>query len=243
MNYLVFIAAILPVAILLYYIYKKDCKAPEPKKELTKAFFLGVFSVFLSLCISVPFGIMGLYTEQPSTFAGSISTAFFAAAIPEEIAKFIMLYLFLRNNKYYDEWIDGVVYAVCVSMGFAALENVLYLYNNYDSWLNVGIVRALFAVPGHYGFGIIVGYYFSLSRFGDGNNGRNLLLAILAPILAHGIYNSMLFLIGISPVACLLMLILFFIFCRKLWKDGKKKIEELLQKDALKENDKENIYQ
>lgn len=83
----------------------------------------------------------------------SVSTAFFGAAIPEEIAKFLMLWLLLRKNPYFDEKMVGIVYAVCVSLGFAALENIMYLFTNAEAYLSVGIARAIFAVLGHFCFG------------------------------------------------------------------------------------------
>ncbi|MBQ8542426.1 MAG: PrsW family intramembrane metalloprotease [Bacteroidaceae bacterium] len=130
MKYLVLFTALLPVIFLLYSVNKKDSKQPEPKGELVRAVFYGIISVFLSLLISTPLLFLGLYSEQPTTILGAISTAFLGAAIPEEVAKYVMLWLFLRNNKYFDERFDCILYAVCVSMGFAALENITYFWNN-----------------------------------------------------------------------------------------------------------------
>ena len=86
----------------------------------------------------------------------SVNIAFFGAAIPEEIAKLFILWLVLRNNKFFDEKMDGIVYAVCVSLGFAALENIMYLFLHSESFITVGISRAFFAVPGHFCFGILI---------------------------------------------------------------------------------------
>ena len=122
--------------------------------QMVKAFLFGVLSVPLSLCISIPFGAMGLYPAEITSAMGGIRTAFCGAAIPEEIAKFAMLWLLLRKNKYFDEKMDGIVYAVCVSLGFAALENVMYLFSNVEAFMSVGIARAIFAIPGHFCFGI-----------------------------------------------------------------------------------------
>ena len=89
MNYIIILTALLPVAILLFYIYHKDKKSPEPSGQLIKAFLFGAFSAPLSFCLSIPFGIMGLYPVESTTIWGSVSTAFFAAAIPEEVAKLV----------------------------------------------------------------------------------------------------------------------------------------------------------
>ena len=164
-NYIILLTALLPVVILLYYIYHKDKKSPEPTGQLVKAFLFGTLSAPLSLCMSTPLGLIGVYPAEATSILGSVSTAFFGAAIPEEIAKFLMLWLLLRKNPYFDEKMDGIVYAVCVSLGFAALENIMYLFTNAEAYLSVGIARAIFAVPGHFCFGILMGYYYSLAKF------------------------------------------------------------------------------
>ena len=164
-TYIILVTALLPIIVLGYYIYHKDKKSPEPTGQLVKAFLFGILSVPVSLCISIPLGIIGLYPVEATSILGSISTAFFGAAIPEEIAKFFMLWLLLRKNRYFDEKMDGIIYAVCVSLGFAALENIMYLFSNAETYLSIGIARAIFAVPGHFCFGILMGYYYSLAKF------------------------------------------------------------------------------
>lgn len=233
MNSIIIFIALLPIAILIYYINIKDKRYPEPTGELLKAFFLGVLSVLLSFCISIPLGILGLYPAEMTTILGSVCTAFFGAAIPEEIAKFFVLWLLLRKNRYFDEKMDGIVYAVCVSLGFAALENVLYLFSNYDNFMSVGIVRALFAVPGHFCFGILMGYYYSLARFYPETPQKNKVLVLAAPIIAHGLYDSILFVINAAPMISGVLIIVFLVFCHKLWKYGSAKIQELLNRDCI----------
>lgn len=232
MRYLILFAALLPVFLLLYYINKKDSASPEPKGEIVRALFYGVISLFLSLIISTPLLLFCVFTEQPTTILGALSTAFFGAAIPEEVAKFVMLWLFLRNNKYFDERFDCIFYAVCVSMGFAAVENVAYLFINYNSWLSVGIVRALYAVPGHFCYGVLMGYYYSLSRFPQAGFESKRALALLLPILAHGIYNSLLFMMRVNEMLAIILFIFFLLFCNNIWKFASRKIEELLKRDA-----------
>ena len=129
-NYIILLTALLPVFILVYYIYHKDKKSPEPTGQLVKAFLWGILSVPLSLCISIPLGLIGVYPAEATSILGSVSSAFFGAAIPEEIAKFIMLWLLLRMNPYFDEKMDGIIYAVCLSLGFAALENIFHTIHN-----------------------------------------------------------------------------------------------------------------
>lgn len=230
-TYITLLTALLPIIVLGYYICHKDKKSPEPTGQLVKAFLLGVISVPLSLCISIPLGIIGLYPVEATSILGSVSTAFFGAAIPEEFAKFIMLWLLLRKNPYFDEKMDGIVYAVCVSLGFAALENIMYLFSNAESYLSVGIVRALFAVPGHFCFGILMGYYYSLAKFYPNTPTKNKVLILAAPIIVHGVYDSILFIINVTPAISGILLIAFLVFCHKMWKYGSKSIQEHLKRD------------
>lgn len=228
---IILLTALLPVVILGYYIYHKDKKSPEPTGQLVKAFFYGILSVPLSFCMSIPLGLIGVYPAEATSILGSVSTAFFGAAIPEEIAKFLMLWLLLRKNRYFDEKMDGIVYAVCISLGFAALENIMYLFSNAESYLSVGIARAIFAVPGHFCFGILMGYYYSLAKFYPKATKKNKVLILLAPILVHGLYDSILFIINVTPAISGVLLIVFLVFCHKMWKYGNKSIKEHLQRD------------
>lgn len=228
---IILLTALLPIVILGYYIYHKDKKSPEPTGQLVKAFLFGILSVPVSFCMSIPLGLIGVYPAEATSIWGSVSSAFFGAAIPEEIAKFIMLWLLLRKNRYFDEKMDGIVYAVCVSLGFAALENIMYLFSNAESYLSVGIARAIFAVPGHFCFGILMGYYYSLAKFYPKATKKNKVLILLAPILVHGLYDSILFIINVTPAISGVLLIVFLVFCHKMWKYGNKSIKEHLQCD------------
>ena len=230
-NYIILIIALLPIAILVYYINHKDKKSPEPTGQLVKAFLWGILSVPLSLCMSIPLGLIGVYPTETTSILGSICTAFLGAAIPEETAKFIMLWLLLRKNRYFDEKMDGIVYAVCVSLGFAALENIMYLFSNEEAYLSVGIARAIFAVPGHFCFGILMGYYYSLAKFYPKTPTKNKAFILAAPIIVHGLYDSILFIINVTPAISGVLLIVFLIFCHKMWKYGSKSIADHLCRD------------
>lgn len=235
MNFTIIVVALLPVAILVFYIYYKDRRSPEPAWQLVRAFLYGVLSTFFSLNISIPLEMLGVYPEEATSALGGISRAFFAAAIPEETAKLFMLWLVLRKNPYFDEKMDGIVYAVCVSLGFAAFENILYLTSNAENYLAVGFSRAIFSVPAHFSFGVLMGYYYSLAKFYPKSLNKNRILVLLAPIMAHGIYDSILMVMGVTPnpVVASLLMIVFLVFCHKMWKYGSKRIEEHLKSDGI----------
>lgn len=226
--YLVIFAAIAPVVVLLWQILKRDSANPEPPKMLMKAFFYGMVSTvvtFIFLPVTEMIGDITMLDDNPLALA--FKQAFFSAALPEEGAKLLMLWLLLRNNPYFDERFDGIVYAVCVGMGFAAVENVLYLFNNYDSWLSVGIARALFAVPGHFFDAVIMGYYYSHYHFGTRRNPATKALILAAPVVAHGIYDGILFSYDIDDGVAVVALILFLVFFNRLKKTGRRLIDEL----------------
>ena len=113
------IASITPVLIFLYLIFKKD-KNKEPIGLLAKCFFGGFLSVIIALIIGVP--MMKIGTAFQSPLFKSFYDAFFVAAIPEEFAKFIILYWIIWKSKFFDEHYDGIIYAVFVSLGFALVE-------------------------------------------------------------------------------------------------------------------------
>ena len=149
--------AVLPAIILIYYTYQQDKLQREPVGNIVKAFFYGWGSVFASLLISMPLLRMGAFPQEITSFWGAVRTAFLGAAIPEETAKLFCLWLFLRKCRDFDERMDGIVYAVCVGMGFAAFENIEYLFAAGSDWITTGIGRSLTAIPGHFGFAVIMG--------------------------------------------------------------------------------------
>ena len=174
--------------------------------------------------IVIPFeAITEFSNDEVSNIGSAIFNAFFMAAIPEEVAKLVMLWLLLRNNPYFDEHFDGIVYAVCI-----AIENVLYLFDNYESWISVGIARALFAVPGHFLDAVIMGFYYSLWHFRILRNWQTCALILVGPILAHGIYDSIVFSMNIDDSLSGILLLLYLLFLNKLKNICKKHIADLV---------------
>ncbi|MGN0067649.1 MAG: PrsW family intramembrane metalloprotease [Bacteroides sp.] len=230
---LILISALTPVAVLLWYIYRKDKVQPEPTKWLLKAFGFGVLSIFLSFVFSVPacllFG-MEMDANTYSSIREAFADAFVLAAIPEELAKLIMLRLLLRKNPYFDEKFDGIVYAVCIGMGFAGIENVMYLAGGIEdgSWIGIGISRALFSIPGHFFFAVLMGYYYSLYHFGIDRSPKAKAMILVAPILAHGLFDGILFCMNVDEGLALICLFLFLYFFNKLRKKVKERINSLI---------------
>ena len=226
MSYLPFLSALIPAIALLGYIYWRDRKSPEPLKQLLKATAWGVLAIPLTLVIVYPLQWIGIIPDEFTTISGAIYDAFMSAAIPEELSKLLLLWIFLRKNPYFDERMDGIVYAVCVSLGFAGLENILYVVMNQE-WASVALSRAIFAVPGHFCFGVVMGYFYSLAKFEPQHRTRYSALALIAPIVAHGIYDSLLFIMQVYIPSWLesILLLAFLVFCFYLWKWASRSIK------------------
>lgn len=223
--------ALSPVIVLFFVAYFMDKYQKEPVIELLKAFAFGMASIIIILIV---LSVLPLSYIDNAQFLGSgILNAFCSAAIPEELAKFIMLWLFLKNNKYFDEKTDGIIYAAVLSLGFAAIENVLYVFDNYENWVGVAFIRAVFSVPGHFCFGMLMGYFYSKVKFSHKPKTIDKVMVLLSPILAHGIYDSLLMEIGniSSTFIMVLLYISFIIFVFFLWRHARKKLLEHLKAD------------
>jgi RsiW-degrading membrane proteinase PrsW (M82 family) len=226
---LILITALIPAVILGWWIYKKDSAQPEPPQMLAKAFLYGVGSTFVTLVITSFMSMMGVMVYELGSFAGAVSTALFAAALPEEIAKLLMLWLFLRKNPFYDEYFDGIVYAACVGLGFAGTENVLYLLQSED-WLGTGIVRGITAVPAHFAIACAMGYFYSKRHFGD--RSRFTACCVLAvPVLIHWVYDALAFSEGIFPALSVVINVLFVVLIWIVYKRTMGRIDDLQRMD------------
>ena len=190
------ICGILPAFLLICYVRYRDRKHPEPMSRIAQGVIYGVFSAFLAvplamglegIIISTDFGILA---QLP--FIRGVFEAFVGAAIPEESVKLLMLWLMLRNCDDFDESMDGIVYAVCIGMGFAGLENILYLFQSEDGWGMTAFTRSLLAVPGHYIFAVLMGFFYSLVHFHPRRFKKYKSLIWVAPVLAHGVYDAIL---------------------------------------------------
>ena len=220
------LAAIGPALLLLWYVYSKDTN-PEPTSLLLKGFCFGGLSALLSTLISEPLLNMGFYTSNPTNIVESFKIAFFGAAIPEETAKLFMLWLLLRHCKEFDESYDGIVYAAAVGLGFAAFENVLYLVGAGADWVDVAVQRALLAIPGHFGFAVAMGYYYSLNHFKGSRAPKGTKIKIwLVPVLLHGIYDTLCFMSDVlAPGWSVLITIALIYFCIKMFNVTRRRIQ------------------
>lgn len=206
MEYL-FILAVLPVIILGYNIYKRD-NNKEPEGLLTKIFFLGLVTCIPVIICELLAGIIFDTNDSSLSFLHIFINVFFGVGLIEEFFKWIVTKKCGYENKEFDEVYDIIVYSVFASLGFACIENILYVLANGFS---TAIVRAFLSVPGHACFGVIMGYFFAQAKIDELrkdkiNSKNNLILSLIIPSLVHTLYDALLIAEGNWN------LLLFFIF-------------------------------
>jgi protease PrsW len=183
-----FALALAPGAAIVLYIYLKDKHEREPLGLLLISFLYGGLSAIMTLFISWP--VEALIILRPDDAVHQFVNAFFKVALIEEFSKFFFVRFILFNNRNFNEPFDGIVYAVMVSMGFATLENVLYVY---QFGLTTGILRMFTAVPAHATFAIIMGFFLGKAKFSHRKVLYYSIMALAAATLFHGSYDYFLF--------------------------------------------------
>lgn len=251
---LLIIAAVAPALVLCIYVFKKDRVEKEPVGLLAKLFLFGALSSFpvlvaeiiLSKFINATF--VNLFSiavkEAPVSYLYIAVDMFIGVALVEEGFKWLTLVFFTKRNKEFNCLFDGMIYAIFVSLGFAALENIIYVLNN--GWVNAA-TRAILSVPGHMFFAVMMGYYYSrwhiltkarkgeewLSENGyikikrggfDYKRERN--LSLLVPVLFHGTYN---FCCTVEKAWALIAFLVFVVF---MYVHCFKKLKQISREDA-----------
>lgn len=217
--------SILPVLLLLLFIYRQDKYEKEPFWLLMLAFFGGIFSILLDLILV---SIVNAIWYSDTVFY----SAFIEAGFPEELCKFVVLFLLIWWNKNFNEHIDGIVYAAFVGMGFACIENILYVFG---SGFGTGIMRGIISVPGHFLFGVLMGYFLSLAKFSTKGKLGYLLLSIIVPGVVHGLFDWMLMVTDqVGLLGQLLILALFIIGDIFLWIVGVRSIRKHRENSPFK---------
>ena len=180
--------AVLPVIFLLYFVHKKD-PHPEQMKFLMKIFGLGCLSAIPVLFCEMFYDRVLQIPDSYGSFALFWNT-FWGIAFVEEIFKWIAMFAMSYRSKKFDETYDGIAYGAFSSMGFACIENLLYVVLGFS--VVTGILRAITAVPGHFCYGVIMGYFMSKARYNK-ENGKSgiiyILLSILIPTALHALYD------------------------------------------------------
>ena len=176
---------IVPSILILLYFFLSD-KFKEPKGSIALVFFLGI-------CICLPAGYINSFMENnfKDIFSERLLFSFLGPAWCEELLKFIILYFIVLKRNEFNERMDGIVYGVAVSLGFATLENYEYVFILAEKWeiepYTMAILRSYSAVPMHGLLGCVMGFYFGMYSFTA--NKKYLILCLLIPFIIHGLYN------------------------------------------------------
>lgn len=226
----ILLLAFIPVLIVALYVYKRDVYKKEPVWELVKAFSAGMLSAVTVLIINALLHLSGVNLESVVFIKAYVGAGFI-----EECTKFAFLYWLFWRNPNFDERFDGIVYAVFVSMGFAFVENVLYIYDGMDNVRQVAHARAIFAVPAHALFAIAMGYGMGLARFSNRASGWLLTGGLFSAIIIHGTYDFLLmyadFLSDVNESFSAFIMLLFYIFVILMWIAGFKRMKNLIEED------------
>ena len=192
--YFILIPALLPVFIILRYVYVLDRNEREPLGFVLKIVILG--ALFCIPCISIETFMEKFLSliYDPTTIEYAWMENTVGVALVEELSKWLVFMIFVWKNKNFNFRYDGIVYAVSASLGFAALENVLYLIS---FGTGISVARAIFAIPGHATFGVYMGYWLSRAK-NFWLNGKKIRMrickffSVCIPMFLHGFYDFLL---------------------------------------------------
>lgn len=188
----ILIAALLPCIVLMYYIYKKDKIEKEPTGLLFKLFIFGCISTIPAVVLEVVgTNILTGIGLDPNSILFILIENFLVVGFAEEFSKRFMLKLGSWKDPNFNYLFDGVVYAVFVSIGFAALENVGYIMS---FGLEVAPIRGLAAIPLHAICGMFMGHFYGLAKYfernGDFSRSKSAMtMSLVIPMLIHGFYD------------------------------------------------------
>lgn len=185
-------AAVLPAVFLMRYVYKQDRVDQEPPLLLANLVWRGILAALAAIVLETVGESILNALVSPDNPKYVVLLAFLVVAVVEEGCKFFFLYRRTWHDPNFNYRFDAIVYAVFVSLGFAAFENVKYVFN-YG--LSVALPRAVLAIPGHMGFAVFMGIFYGRAKrradWGDRFGCRlNLVLGYLAAVFLHGVYDT-----------------------------------------------------
>ena len=181
------LVTILPSILIILFFVNSD-KFKEPKSEIIKVFIFGILITIPAYILNT---FLGDFWYNNTKVSQNLISSFLTAAPVEEGLKLSILYYFVYKMKDFNEPLDGIVYGVTASLGFATLENIYYVYLLADHFqttsMVLAVVRSFSAVPAHAVFGIFMGYFFM--KYSFIKKGDNLFFAFIVPFVLHGCYN------------------------------------------------------
>lgn len=201
--------AIAPGLALFSYFYLRKQIAKEPSLTLFHTFIYGAIMTFPIMFVQ------HVFEEEQIIHNEFFRNAIFTSGI-EEFFKWLILLIAIYKHVEFEDAYDGILYGASVSLGFATVENILYLLT---FGVDTAFLRALLPVSSHALFGVVMGYYFGRAKFIVGSNRKGMLFfAFFAPFILHFIYNGIL---GVNDLS-LYLIIPFMLF---LWWFGLTRVK------------------
>ncbi len=196
---LVIIAVIPPLAFMLY-IHHLDRIEEEPHGLILKALALGAAAVIPAALVELLLGMIPLFGA--GGIAGAALKSFIVIAPVEEAVKLAVVLLFIWKNPNFNEENDGIVYTGAAAIGFALLENIMYVF---QSGFGTGVLRAVTSIPLHTFTGVLMGYFVGIAKFApsSGERYRAIWKGFLIAYLVHAVYDT--FALSATAVALLIL--------------------------------------
>lgn len=254
MNFWLIILAVFPGLALILFFYFRNRYKKEPSFPIVIAFCLGAIILLpASATANLIQRLTGWFPGEPRIWRIFLG-AFFIAGLVEETWKFFVVRFYCYHRPEFDEPYDGIMYSTAVSLGFATLENILYVFGpNILGGLRIGILRAFLAVPSHAFYGVLMGYFLGEAKFAKNRFEENLLglLGLSLAIAAHGLYDFLVIALPYRPfllisliIFALLTWVIFFEATRRHSEMSPHRAPELIQvQKQLQESPKENAQE
>ena len=186
----VLLFSLVPTLLLVGFVLYTDRKSREPSKNIIICLLSGILTVALA----------GYLEELVMPYFSNSVILTYVWGFIEELSKIAIFFLFIFDNKHYDDIYDGVVYMTLIALSFAGLENIMYAFseNTVSESISLALMRDFTTIPLHVICGVVIGYFVSLGNFSKDKTKKyiNFLLAILISSLIHGTYNNLMSFLG-----------------------------------------------
>jgi len=215
-----FSSILLSTSVWFYLLRRKDLFSPEPLLFLAKIMILG------GILSAIPAGILNSLIIN--NFQSNLVINNLLIGFNEELCKLLVVTILLKNQHYFDEPVDGIIYAATLALGFASIENIVYI-NRYG--IESLLPRHFISVPAHLSFAMLWGYGLSVAKFKHPTRSFTLSLApyFLSAATLHALFN---FTIGLQPKQTDLVIVI--ILVTILYRYGSYQANTLLKYSPLR---------
>ena len=183
------LVGLIPVALICAFVYLKDARRPEKIRHLLITFFLGML---LALPVQYIDGQLLDWEWRHSTellpYALSI---LLGVALLQEFFKLLAVLLYPFHRSFFDEPLDGIVYAVYAAMGFSLVQ---IAWGGDFGWQGA-LTQAGIQVPANAAFAMISGYFFGRAIQAQNSGQRSIMVlkGFLSAVLAHWLFKALLY--------------------------------------------------